>query len=57
MSSNVVLNLLIKCKKSDKIQGLPKHLSHFCNKCNRFNNTGARMLDSMTVNLNNKSSV
>ena len=32
-------------KKSDKIRGLPSSLSLFGNEFNKFNNTGARLLD------------
>ena len=41
-------------EESDKISGLPSILSHFPNKLNKFNNTGAQMLDSiyhMTIKL------
>ena len=41
MSASVVLNLLNKLRKSDKMKGLPSILSLFCNKLNKFNNTGA----------------
>ena len=54
MSANVLLNLLIELGKRDKTQGLPNILSLFHNELNKFNNTGARMLDSfyhMTLNL------
>ena len=47
MSAHVLLNLLNKMRKTDKMQGLPSILSLFCNKFNKFNNTGARMLDSI----------
>ena len=40
MSSHVLLNLLNNLKKRDKIRGLPSILSLFCNKFNKFNNTG-----------------
>ena len=43
MSTPVLLNLLNELGKSDKMQGFPSILSHFCNKFNKFNNTGARM--------------
>ena len=46
MSANAILNLLNKLRKRDKIQGLPSILSLCCNKFNKFNNTGAWMLDS-----------
>ena len=41
MSGNVILNLLIKLGKSDKIRGLSSLLSLFPNKFDIFNNTGA----------------
>ena len=47
MSAHVLLNLLNKSGKSDKMGGLPSILLLFCNKFNEFNNTGARMLDSI----------
>ena len=53
MSAHVVLNLLNKLKKRDKMRGKPRILSLFHNKFNKFNNTEARMLDSiyhMTLN-------
>ena len=47
MSANVLLILLNKLGKRDKIRGLPSILSLFPNKFNnKFNNIGARMLDS-----------
>ena len=46
MSAHVLLNFLNELRKSDKMQGLPSILSLFHNKFNKFNNTGARMLDS-----------
>ena len=46
MSAHVILNLLNKLRKRDKMRGLPSILSLCCNKCNKFNYTGARMLDS-----------
>ena len=39
------MNLLNSLGKSDKIRGLSSILSLFRNEFNRFNNTGARMLD------------
>ena len=39
MSAHVLLNLLNELGKSDKMRGLPKF--------NKFNNTRARMLDSI----------
>ena len=53
MSAHVLLNLLNKLGKSDKMWGLPGILLLFRNKFNKFNNTGAWMLDSiyhMTLN-------
>ena len=41
MSAHVLLNLLNKFEKSDKMQGLPSILSLFCNKFNKVNNSGA----------------
>ena len=47
MSAHVLLNLLNKLGKSDKMRGLLNILSLFRNKFNKFNYTGARMLDSI----------
>ena len=47
MTAHVLLNLLKELGKSDKMRGLPSILLLFCNKFNKFNNTGARMLDSI----------
>ena len=47
MSAHVLLNLLNKLRKKDKMRGLPSILSLSRNKFNKFNNTGARMLDSI----------
>ena len=47
MRAHVLLNLLNKLKKRDKMQGLPNILFLFCNEFNEFNNTGVRMLDSI----------
>ena len=47
MSSHVLLNLLNKLRKRDKIQGLPSTLSLFRNSFNKFNNTTTKMLDSI----------
>ena len=46
MSAHVLLNLLNELGKRDRMPGLPIILSLFHNKFNKFNNTGARMLDS-----------
>ena len=45
MSAHVLLNLLNKLRKRDKMRGLPSILSLFCIEFNQFNNTRARMLD------------
>ena len=47
MCAQVLLNLLNKLRKRDKMLGKPRILSLFCNMFNKFNNTGARMLDSI----------
>ena len=47
MRAHVVLNLLSKLGKRDKIRGLLRILSLFRNKFNKLNNTRARMLDSI----------
>ena len=47
MSAHVLLNLLNKLRKRDKMRGLPSVLSLFRNEFNKFNNTRARMLDSI----------
>ena len=47
MSAHVLLNLLNKLGKRDKMRGLPSILSLFRNQFNKFNNTGARMLYSI----------
>ena len=49
MSAYVLLNLLNELRKRDKMRGLPSILSLFRNKFNKFNNTGARMLDSILI--------
>ena len=41
MSAHVLLDLLNKLRKRDKMRGLPSILSLFCNEFNKFNNTGA----------------
>ena len=43
MSANVLLNLLNKSGKRDKMQGLLSILLLFHNEFNKFNNTGAEM--------------
>ena len=47
MSAHVLLNLLNELRKRDKMRGLPSILSLFGNEFNKFNNTRARMLDSI----------
>ena len=47
MSGHVLLYLLNLLRKSDKMRGLPSTLSLFRNEFNKFNNTGARMLNSI----------
>ena len=44
MSAHVLLNLLNKLRKRDKMGDLPSILSLFRKEFNKFNNTGARML-------------
>ena len=47
MSAHILLNLLNELGKRDTVRGLPSILSLFRNKFNKFNNTRARMLDSI----------
>ena len=47
MSAHVLLNLLNELGKRDKMRGLPSILSLFRNEFNKFNNTRARVLDSI----------
>ena len=47
ISAYVLLNLLNKLGKRDKMRGMPSILSLFHNEFNKFDNTGARMLDSI----------
>ena len=51
MSAHVLLNLLSGLGKRDKMRGLPSILSLFCNEFNKFNNTRARMLDSLSYDI------
>ena len=46
MSAHVLLILLNELGKSDEMRGLPSILLLFRNEFNKFNKTGARMLDS-----------
>ena len=47
ISAHVLLDLLHELGKRDKMRGLPSILSLFRNEFNQFNNTRARMLDSI----------
>ena len=47
MSAHVLLTLFNELGKRDKMRGLPSILSLFSNEFNKFNNTRARMLDSI----------
>ena len=47
MSAHVLLNLLNELGKMDKMRGLPSILSIFHGEFYKFNNTRARMLDSI----------
>ena len=47
MNAHVLLNLLNELGKSDKMRGLLSILFLFRNEFNKFNNTRARMLDSI----------
>ena len=47
MGAHVLLNLLNKLEKRDKMRGLPSILSLFGNELNKFKKTRARMLDSI----------
>ena len=47
MSAHVLLNLLNELWKRDKMRGLQSILCLFRNEFNKFNNTRARMLDSI----------
>ena len=49
MSAHVLLNLLNKLGKRDKMQGLPSILPLFRNKFYKFNNTSAQILDSILI--------
>ena len=49
MIAHVLLNLLKKLGKRDKMRGLPSILSFFRNKFNKFNNTRERILDYIIV--------
>ena len=47
MSAHVLFNSLKKLGKRDKMRGLPSILSLFCKEFNKFNNTRARMFNSI----------
>ena len=47
MSAHTLLNLLNELGKRDKMRGLSSILSLFRNEFNKFNNTGAQLLDSI----------
>ena len=47
MSAHVLFNLLNEWGKRDKMRGLSSILSLLRNEFNKFNNTRARMLDSL----------
>ena len=44
-----LLNLFNEIRKSDKMRGLSRILSLFHNMFDKFNNTGAHMLDSIII--------
>ena len=47
MCAHILLNLFNELGKRDKMRGLPSILSLFRNEFNKFNNTGALILDSI----------
>ena len=47
ISAHVLLNLVYEFGKRDKMRGLPSIFSLYRNEFNKFNNTRARMLDSI----------
>ena len=47
MSAHVLFNLLNELRKRDNMRDLPSIISLFCKEFNKFNNTGARILDSI----------
>ena len=51
MSAHVLLNLLNELGKRDKMRCLSSILSLFRNEFSKFNNTRARMLDSIKITL------
>ena len=54
MSAHVLLNLLNTLRKRDKMRGLPRILSLFSNKFNKFKNTKAPILDDIQINLKSR---
>ena len=51
MSAHVLSIVLNELRNRDKMQGLPSILSFFRKEFNKFNNTGALMLDRITKKL------
>ena len=49
MSAYVLLNLLYELRKRDKVRGFSSILFLFPNEFYKFNNTRARMLDSIII--------
>ena len=47
MSAHVLLNLLNELRKNIRCEAVPNILSVFPNEFNKYNNTGARMQDSI----------
>ena len=47
MSAPVFVKFIKRVGERGQIRGLPSILSRFCNEFNKFNNTGAPMLDSI----------
>ena len=47
MSAHLLLNLLNELGKRDQMRGLLSIIYRFCKEFNKFNNTRARMLDSI----------
>ena len=49
MSAHVLLSLVNELGKRDKMRGLSSILSLFRNEFDKFNNTGARILDDIKI--------
>ena len=47
----MLVSVLNELKKRDKMRGLPSILSFFRNEFNKFNNTGARILNYRSTNV------